>query len=383
MIPVHLMGSTVDMEPLLEVARAAGIRVVEDCAQAHGARYRGQRVGTFGDIGCFSMYPTKNLGAWGDGGAIVTADAELAERGPAPALARRAAALPPPHRRHDGAPRRAAGRAPAGEAPRLEGWNDDRRRLGATLREGLAGTSVELPAPASAGRRPRLPPVHRAHASAARRCARSSTSAASRPRCTTRSRSTGPRPTRSSGSARAACRSPSGWREQICTLPLFPTMSDDEVAQVIERGPGLRQGGVMTSASTSAGLGSCRPTRSTHAAADRRGRLRLLGPEPRAQRRSSGPSSSWRRCASATRSRGAAFSQKRAAACRCSPTSTTVLDGPDDRRGARRDAAADPPRARGRRAASRQARAGREAAGAHRRRGGRPDRRSRTRAASC
>ena len=73
-IPVHLMGSTVDMDAILEVARPAGLRVIEDTAQAHGASYAGRRVGTIGDIGCFSFYPTKNLGAWGDGGAIVTAD---------------------------------------------------------------------------------------------------------------------------------------------------------------------------------------------------------------------------------------------------------------------------------------------------------------------
>jgi dTDP-4-amino-4,6-dideoxygalactose transaminase len=74
------MGSTVDMEPIVQLAREHGLRVVEDTAQAHGARLRGKRVGTFGDIGCFSFYPTKNLGAWGDGGAIVTADGELADR---------------------------------------------------------------------------------------------------------------------------------------------------------------------------------------------------------------------------------------------------------------------------------------------------------------
>src|SRR5215207_5539983 len=78
-IPVHLMGSTVDLDPILEVARAAGLRVIEDTAQAHGAYHRGRRVGTLGDIGCFSFYPTKNLGGWGDGGAIATRDADLAD----------------------------------------------------------------------------------------------------------------------------------------------------------------------------------------------------------------------------------------------------------------------------------------------------------------
>jgi len=77
-IPVHLYGRTVEMDPLLELCRARGVHVVEDACQAHGARYRGRPVGSLGDAGCFSFYPTKNLGAWGDGGAVVTDDAGLA-----------------------------------------------------------------------------------------------------------------------------------------------------------------------------------------------------------------------------------------------------------------------------------------------------------------
>jgi dTDP-3-amino-3,4,6-trideoxy-alpha-D-glucose transaminase len=79
-IPVHLFGRTVDMAPIMGLAQAAGLAVLEDCSQAHGARYRGQRVGTIGDAGAFSFYPAKNLGAWGDGGAVVTAREELANR---------------------------------------------------------------------------------------------------------------------------------------------------------------------------------------------------------------------------------------------------------------------------------------------------------------
>ncbi len=233
-IPVHLMGSTVDVQPLLEVARAAGIAVVEDCAQAHGARYEGRRVGTFGDIGCFSMYPTKNLGAWGDGGAIVTADPALAEPRQAPALARRAASLPPPDRRHDGAPRRDAGCDPAREAPaarRLERGPPAHRRdasrgprrlrrrasrarraslgdhvyhlfivrtqrreaLRAFLDERGVSTAVHYPFP-----------IHRTEAYAELGLGQGSLPVAER------------------------------LAEEICTLPLFPSMSDDEVAQVIE-----------------------------------------------------------------------------------------------------------------------------------------------------
>ena len=79
-LPVHLYGQICDMDPILEVARRHDLFVVEDCAQAHTARYKGRMAGTFGDIGCFSFFPTKNVGAFGDAGCIVTDDAELADR---------------------------------------------------------------------------------------------------------------------------------------------------------------------------------------------------------------------------------------------------------------------------------------------------------------
>jgi len=79
-IPVHLYGRSADMAPIVAAAKAHGIAVVEDAAQAHGARYQGKRVGTLGDVACFSFYPGKNLGAYGDGGAVVTNDEALAKR---------------------------------------------------------------------------------------------------------------------------------------------------------------------------------------------------------------------------------------------------------------------------------------------------------------
>ena len=79
-MPVHLYGHPADLGPLLEVARRRGLKLVEDCAQAHGARWRDRRVGAIGDIGCFSLYPTKNLGAIGDAGIVTTNDAALAQR---------------------------------------------------------------------------------------------------------------------------------------------------------------------------------------------------------------------------------------------------------------------------------------------------------------
>ena len=77
-IPVHLYGQPADMDPILDIARRHDLKVIEDAAQAHGAMYRGRKVGSLGDMACFSFYPGKNLGAYGDGGAIVTDDEELA-----------------------------------------------------------------------------------------------------------------------------------------------------------------------------------------------------------------------------------------------------------------------------------------------------------------
>ncbi len=79
-IPVHLYGHPADLEPILALAKTHKLRVIEDCAQAHGALYHGRRVGTWGDLACFSFYPTKNLGALGDGGAVVSRDPALIER---------------------------------------------------------------------------------------------------------------------------------------------------------------------------------------------------------------------------------------------------------------------------------------------------------------
>lgn len=79
-VPVHLYGQAADMDRLCRVSRESGIPVVEDVAQGHGATYRDKRLGTMGQAGCFSFYPSKNLGAYGDGGAIVTDSRELADK---------------------------------------------------------------------------------------------------------------------------------------------------------------------------------------------------------------------------------------------------------------------------------------------------------------
>lgn len=143
-IPVHLYGATVDLDPILELTSAADVHVIEDACQAHGARYRGRRVGTIGELGCFSFYPTKNLGGWGDGGAVITASPRLKERlellrshGERPRYRHRVVGTTA---RLDALQAAVLGR----KLTRLEGWNTERRRLGAALRELLHG--VDLPA---------------------------------------------------------------------------------------------------------------------------------------------------------------------------------------------------------------------------------------------
>jgi dTDP-3-amino-3,4,6-trideoxy-alpha-D-glucose transaminase len=150
-IPVHLFGRTVEMEPVIELARERGLRVIEDAAQAHGARYRGQRVGTIGDVGTFSFYPAKNLGGWGDGGAVVSGDPKIAER---VHLLRSHGESPRYHHSVVGT----TGRLDAIQAAilrrklhRLERWNEVRRQVASALRLALAGSVVDPPAVPSEG----------------------------------------------------------------------------------------------------------------------------------------------------------------------------------------------------------------------------------------
>jgi dTDP-4-amino-4,6-dideoxygalactose transaminase len=79
-LPVHLYGQPADMDPIMAIARKHNLLVIEDAAQAHGAEYRGRRVGSIGDLGCFSFYPGKNLGAYGEGGAVTTSNPEFARK---------------------------------------------------------------------------------------------------------------------------------------------------------------------------------------------------------------------------------------------------------------------------------------------------------------
>jgi len=146
-IPVHLYGRTVDMEPLLALCRARGLAVVEDACQAHGARYNGRPVGSLGDAGCFSFYPTKNLGGWGDGGAVVTADAGLAER--VRLMRSHGEAERHHHQMPAGTQRLHSLQAAILKVKlgRLDGWNEQRRSAGRALGEALAQSNLVLPPP--------------------------------------------------------------------------------------------------------------------------------------------------------------------------------------------------------------------------------------------
>ncbi|MEN6622388.1 MAG: DegT/DnrJ/EryC1/StrS family aminotransferase [Smithella sp.] len=79
-IPVHLFGHPADMDPIMQIARIHNLKVIEDCAQAFGARYKNQKVGTIGDAGCFSFFPSKNLGCYGDGGIVITKNEGIAKQ---------------------------------------------------------------------------------------------------------------------------------------------------------------------------------------------------------------------------------------------------------------------------------------------------------------
>jgi dTDP-4-amino-4,6-dideoxygalactose transaminase len=145
LIPVHLYGAAADLDPLLALASRHGLRVVEDCAQAHGARYKGRRVGTFGDFGCFSCYPTKNLGALGDAGILVARDAALADK------ARRLRQYGWDNGRLS-ISKGVNSRLDAVQAavlrvklPHLDADNSARARLAGTYRAGLDGVGVSLP----------------------------------------------------------------------------------------------------------------------------------------------------------------------------------------------------------------------------------------------
>ena len=226
----HLYGRMADMPRLLEVAGRAGVPVVEDCAQAHGARREGRAAGGWGAAGCFSFYPTKNLGALGDGGAVVTRDAALAER------VRRL--------RQYGWSNRYQAELPGGrnsrldemqaavllaKLPYLESWNARRRAIAAAYTSAFSGLGTGAPA-ADSGYVAHLYVLRAGHREAFRQ------------RLTARGIATDvhyPEPDYRQACWReqpwAACSLPvteQGCRE-VVTLPCFPELTGDEVERVV------------------------------------------------------------------------------------------------------------------------------------------------------
>jgi dTDP-4-amino-4,6-dideoxygalactose transaminase len=144
---VHLYGNIADMDGLCAVAAAAGVHLVEDAAQAHGGEWRDRRAGSFGAAGCFSFYPGKNLGGFGDGGAVVTADPDLAER--VRSLANHGRTGGSAHYEHDyvGTNSRLdtlQAIALSAKLARNEEWTETRISLADRYRKKLAGSGVRL-----------------------------------------------------------------------------------------------------------------------------------------------------------------------------------------------------------------------------------------------
>ncbi len=151
-LPVHLYGQAVDLDPILDIARRHGLYVIEDACQAHGAEYGGRRVGVLGDIGCFSFYPAKNLGAYGDGGMVVTRRPELADR---VRLLRNYGQV----RKYDHPSKGFNSRLDELQAAvllakltYLDAWNDARRDIAACYGAGVRADSVALPQAGAKGR---------------------------------------------------------------------------------------------------------------------------------------------------------------------------------------------------------------------------------------
>lgn len=143
---VHLYGQPADMDAINQVAAAAGIAVIEDAAQAQGATWRGHRAGGLSVAGCFSFYPSKNLGAFGDAGAVVTNDRNLAER--IRALSNHGRCHDDPYRHEMVGSNHRMDAIQAAvlsvKLARLDGWNAGRRRAAACYAEALAGLPVQL-----------------------------------------------------------------------------------------------------------------------------------------------------------------------------------------------------------------------------------------------
>jgi dTDP-3-amino-3,4,6-trideoxy-alpha-D-glucose transaminase len=227
-LPVHLYGQPADMTAILAVAARHGLAVVEDCAQAHLATSEGRPVGTMGVAGAFSFYPTKNLGALGDGGAVVTRDAALAAR---VARLRNGGQTSRYHHEEAGANSRLDEMQAAilrARLPYLSRWTDRRRRIAAAYRAGLDSPDVRLLPRFDEGHVYHLFPVLAPDRSAvqARMAARGVETLIHYPV---------PIPRQPALAPATPCQCPVADRlcAEVLSLPIYPALTDAQVGQVI------------------------------------------------------------------------------------------------------------------------------------------------------
>ncbi|CAA7618766.1 dTDP-3-amino-3, 6-dideoxy-alpha-D-galactopyranose transaminase [Magnetospirillum sp. LM-5] len=232
-VPVHLYGRPADMTAIMAIAREHDLKVVEDCAQAHGASLDGRMVGTFGDAACFSFYPGKNLGAYGDAGAVVTTDAELARRVRMTANHGRMSKY---DHEFEGVNSRLDGLQAAiltVKLRHLESWTEARRRVAARYTANLAGSGLPLPSDPAGGR-------HVYHLFVIRLQERDRVQAA----LTEAGIATGihypialPNLTAYARLGHQAQDFPvaSAYQDQVLSLPMYPELADDQIDYVCDR----------------------------------------------------------------------------------------------------------------------------------------------------
>ena len=227
-LPVHLYGQPADMTPILAVAARHGLAVVEDCAQAHLATSEGRPVGTMGVAGAFSFYPTKNLGALGDGGAVVTGDAALAAR---VKRLRNGGQTSRYHHQEAGANSRLDEIQAAilrARLPHLRRWTDRRRRIAAAYRAGIGAPDIQVPPQLDEGHVYHLFPVI-----APDRAAVQSRMAALGVETLIHYPVPIPRQPALAGMAPAPCPVADRVCDQVLSLPMYPALTDAQVEQVI------------------------------------------------------------------------------------------------------------------------------------------------------
>jgi dTDP-4-amino-4,6-dideoxygalactose transaminase len=231
-LPVHLYGRCADMEPILRIARHYGLWAIEDCAQAHGATYRGVKAGALGDVGCFSFYPTKNLGAFGDAGMVVTNNVEIAQ------TVRMLRSYGETERyRHQikGFNSRLDELQAAillAKLPHLEAWNGKRLEIATAYQKGLQGTGIVCPENSPSGE-------HVYHLFVVRAANRDTFRSRLKDRgIATLVHYSTPIPQQAAYAEYASAMPNLPETERACrevvSLPIFPRMTPSEVVQVIE-----------------------------------------------------------------------------------------------------------------------------------------------------